>query len=127
VSANAHDQSELPLGKVYLDINGKAAELPVIARTRRTIPADSPAYAEFGPYREDLFVVVPAVFLFLPASFAADFAAHRNGFEFAKGPLNAPTYLMDDKSLLSMQVKPSPTIEALKGLIRREYPDFLDN
>jgi hypothetical protein len=127
VSASVHDQSELPLAKVYLNLNGKIAELPVIARASRAVPAASPAGAEFGLYREDVFVVIPAIFLFVPATFGADFAAHRTGFDFTKGPMNAPAYLAADKSLLSPQVKPSPSTEAFKTLIRREYPGFLDN
>jgi len=127
VSASVHDQSELPLAKIYLALNGKMAELPVIARARRTVPPSSIAYTEFGPYREDAFVVVPAVFLFTQASFEADFAAHRSAFEFANGPLNAPGYLAADKSLVNTQVKPSPSVDAFKVLIRRDYPDFLQN
>lgn len=127
VSASVHDQSELPLAKIYLALNGKMAELPVIARVRRTVPSSSNAYTEFGPYREDTFVVVPAVFLFTQASFEADFATHRSAFEFAKGPLNAPGYLAADKNLVGAQVKPSPSMEVFKALIRREFPDFLEN
>jgi hypothetical protein len=127
VSASMHDQSELPLAKVYLDLNGKSAELPVIARASRAVPAASPAGVEFGLYREDVFVAVPAIFLFVPASFGADFALHRTGFDFTKGPMTAPAYLAADKSLLSPQIQTSPTTEAFKTLIRREYPGFLDN
>lgn len=127
VSASVHDQSELPLAKIYLALNGKTAELPVIARAQRTVPSGSNAYTEFGPYREDVFVVVPAIFLFTQASFEADFASHRSAFGFAKGPLNAPIYLAADKSLVSAQVKPSPSTDVLKALIQREFPGFLEN
>ncbi len=86
---------ESPLG-VALNLNcGKIAGigLPVIARASRAVPAASPAGAEFGLYREDVFVVMPAIFLFVPATFGADFAAHRSGFDFTKGPMTAPAYL----------------------------------
>jgi hypothetical protein len=127
VSASVHDQSELPLAKVYLALNGKVAELPVIARARRTVPSGSNANTEFGPYREDAFVVVPAVVLFTQASFLADFAAHRNAFEFAKGPVNAPGYLAADKSLLTAQIKPSPSVDVFKALSQWDFPGFLEN
>jgi len=127
ISASVHDQSELPLSKIYLTLNGKMAELPVIARARRAVLPSGNAYTEFGPYREDVFVVAPAVFLFTQASFEADFASHRSAFEFAKGPFNAPGYLAADKSLVSAQVKPSPSLEVFKALIQRDYPGFLEN
>lgn len=125
VSAVTHDQSELPLARLYLTMDGKELEMPVIARTRRAVSKGSATYQTFGPFREDVFVIVPSVLLFYETCFSADFAAHRQGFEFGRGPMNAPDYLIAERSLVTSTVKASPAPAAFLPLIRREYPGFL--
>jgi hypothetical protein len=125
VSAISHDPSELPMAKVYFEASGKSAELPVVARVRRAMPQNSAGYTEFGPYREDIFVLVPALAAVMPVNFSADFATHRTGFVFGKGPVVVPDYLVSDKSPMTNDIKPPPPAEAIEVLIRREYAGFL--
>ena len=94
---------------------------------RRDVPPGSAAYAEFGPYREDVLVLAPAILLFTEANFQVDFAAHRTGFEFGKGPLHAPAYLAADHSLVTVPPTNGPPLEVVKTLIEREYPGFWPN
>lgn len=60
VSALSHDASELPLAKVYFQLDGSTVELQRVVSIPREVGPKSIASSEYGQYREDAFYLLPA-------------------------------------------------------------------
>jgi len=118
VSRNA---DELPLRRVYTRAGNKDIDLERLGSRRSELPATSAVRAVVGPYREDVFHLVPIGALLREHVLMCDFAKNRTGFVINRAALEPPAFIRDDRTRDSAQ-KPNET--AVKAFVEREYPGF---
>lgn len=122
VTAVTHEESELPLKRVYVEADGKEIELQRLGGVRSEIRAGSTAAEVLGTHREDAFYLAPAAAMAAKGHLRADFAAHRDGFGLYELPGTPPDFVARDRRPVPRGAKPDP--KAVKAMLEREYPGF---
>jgi hypothetical protein len=123
VSVVTQDAAELPLRRVYVNIDGRETELTKLSSRRSSVRKGSITYSILGPYREDGFYLAPAGSMMADAYLQADFAVRRNGFNLYKLPGMPPDFIKADSNPMPAP-DARPDAPALKAMLRREYKGF---
>jgi hypothetical protein len=123
VSVVTQDSAELPLRRVYVNINGQETELIKLSSQLSGVRQGSVTFSVLGPYREDGFYLAPAGPMMADGYLQADFAVRRNGFNLYRLPGTPPDFIKADSNPMpAKDAKPEPP--ALKALLQREYKGF---
>jgi len=123
VSVVTQDAAELPLRRVYVNIDGRETELVRLSSRLSGVRKESRTYSILGPYREDGFYLAPAGVMMANGYLQADFAVRRNGFNLYKLPGTPPDFIKADSNpMLAPDAKPETL--ALKAMLQREYKGF---
>lgn len=123
VSVVTQDSAELPLRRVYVNINGQQTELIKLSSQLSGVRQGSVTFSVLGPYREDGFYLAPAGPMMADGYLQADFAVRRNGFNLYRLPGTPPDFIKADSNPMpAKDAKPEPP--ALKALLQREYKGF---
>jgi hypothetical protein len=123
VSVVTQDAAELPLRRVYVNINGQQTELIKLSSQLSGVRQGSVTFSVLGPYREDGFYLAPAGPMMADGYLQADFAVRRNGFNLYRLPGTPPDFIKADSNPMpAKDAKPEPP--ALKALLQREYKGF---
>lgn len=122
VTTIAREQTELPLRRAYLNVDGREIELQLVSSilSKASDPNDRVAKI-FGPYRADALYLVPLYRRFERADLFVDFAANKQGLRL--GEVTAAAFAARDGAARNLPDQPSDA--ALKRVIAREYPRFL--
>ena len=123
VSVVTQDAAELPLRRVYVNIDGRETELTKLSSQRSSVRKGSITYSILGPYREDGFYLAPAGSMMADGYLQADFAVRRNGFNLYKLPGMPPDFIKAEGSPMPAP-DARPDTPALKAMLRREYKGF---
>jgi hypothetical protein len=123
VSVVTQDAAELPVRRVYVNVNGQETELTKLSSQLSGVRQGSVTYSVLGPYREDGFYLAPAGPMMAEGYLQADFAVRRNGFNLYRLPGAPPDFIKADSDPMpAKDAKPEPA--ALKALLQREYKGF---
>jgi hypothetical protein len=123
VSVVTQDKAELPLRRVYVNIDGKETELTRLSSQLSDVRKGSVTSSILGPWREDGFYLAPAGPMMSEGYLQADFAVRRNGFNLYKLPGTPPDFIKADSNPMPM-ADARPDAAALKAMLRREYRGF---
>ena len=123
VSVVTQDSAELPLRRVYVNIDGRETELIKLGSQLSGVPKDSKTYSVLGPYREDGFYLAPAGSMMVDGYLQADFAIRRNGFNLYKLPGTPPDFIKADNNPMPA-LDARPETATLKAMLQREYKGF---
>ena len=123
VSVVTQDAAELPLRRVYVNIDGRETELVKLSSQLGGVRKGSKTFSILGPYREDGFYLAPAGSMMADGYLQADFAVRRNGFNLYKLPGTPPDFIKSDSNPMpAPDARPEPS--ALTAMLRREYRGF---
>lgn len=122
VSVVTQDKAELPLRRVYANIDGKQTELTKLSSQLSDVRKGSVTSSILGPWREDGFYLAPAGPMMSNGFLQADFAVRRNNFNLYKLPGTPPDFIKTDNDPVPPDAKPDQS--ALKAMLRREYRGF---
>ncbi|MBR1147856.1 hypothetical protein [Bradyrhizobium sp. AUGA SZCCT0431] len=123
VSVVTQDSAELPLRRVYVNIDGRETELVRLSSQLSGVRKGSKTYSMLGPYREDGFYLAPAGTMMADGYLQADFAVRRNGFNLYKLPGTPPDFIKADSNPVpGPDAKPETPV--LKAMLLREYKGF---
>jgi hypothetical protein len=126
ITALTHAREELPLQRVYVQLDGRQIELKLIKEVLSEQAANSSAAARiFGEFHSDTLYLLPVHLRLKSADLLVDFNRNRAGFkvttfgtpvpaEVSKLPIKAPTGA-------------GPKDEILAEFIRREFPTFFND
>lgn len=124
VTGFSQEPGELPFRRVYVVAKGKEVDLRSLGSISSTVAeGDSTIAKTFGRNRSDGLYLVPIYLANRHAVLTADFAKNRNGFKLGelegvpRGELRKWSTPPVDGAIVS--------VEALRTIIRREYPGFL--
>lgn len=123
VSVVTQDAAELPLRRVYINIDGRETELIKLSSQLSAVRKGSKTYSMLGPHREDGFYLAPAGSMMANGYLQADFAVRRNGFNLYKLPGTPPDFIKADGNPMPAP-DARPETPALKALLQREYRGF---
>lgn len=123
VSVVTQDQAELPLRRVYVNIDGRETELTRLSSQLSGVRKGSKTYSVLGPYREDGFYLAPAGSMMADGYLQADFAVRRNGFNLYKLPGTPPDFIKADSDPMPAP-NAKPATPALQTMLQREYKGF---
>jgi hypothetical protein len=123
VSVVTQDAAELPLRRVYANIDGRETELIKLSSQLTGVRKGSKTYSMLGPYREDGFYVAPAGSMMADGYLQADFAVRRNGFNLYKLPGTPPDFIKADSNPMPGP-DARPETPVLKAMLLREYRGF---
>jgi hypothetical protein len=123
VSVVTQDSAELPLRRVYVNIDGKETELVRLSSELSGVRKGSKTFSVLGPYREDGFYLAPAGLMMAEGYLQADFAVRRNGFNLYRLPGAPPDFIKADGNPMPAP-DARPETPALKALLQREYRGF---
>ena len=123
VSVVTQDAAELPLRRVYVNIDGRETELVRLSSQLSGVRKGTRTHSILGPYREDGFYLAPAGIMMVVGYLQADFAVHRNNFNLYKLPGTAPDFIKADKDPMPAK-DATPNMPALRALLTREYQGF---
>lgn len=123
VSVVTQDSAELPLRRVYVNIDGRETELVRLSSQLSDVRKGSKTYSMLGPYREDGFYLAPAGSMMADGYLQADFAVRRNGFNLYKLPGTPPDFIKADGNPMPAP-DARPDTPALKAMLLREYKGF---
>jgi hypothetical protein len=123
VSVVSQDLAELPLRRVYVNIDGRETELIKLSSRLSSVRKGSKTYSVLGPYREDGFYLAPAGSTMTDGYLQADFAVRRNGFNLYKLPATPPDFIRADSNPMPAP-DAKPETPALKAMLQREYKGF---
>jgi hypothetical protein len=123
VSVVTQDPAELPLRRVYVNIDGRETELVKLSSQLGGVRKGSKTYSILGPYREDGFYLAPAGTMMVDGYLQADFAVRRNGFNLYKLPGTPPDFIKADSNPMPAP-DTRPETPALKAMLQREYTGF---
>lgn len=123
VSVVTQDAAELPLRRVYVNIDGRETELIKLSSQLSGVRKGSKTYSMLGPYREDGFYLAPAGPMMAEGYLQADFAVRRNGFNLYKLPGTPPDFIKADSDPMPA-TDARPDTPALKAMLLREYKGF---
>lgn len=123
VSVVTQDAAELPLRRVYANVNGQQTELTKLSSQRSGVPRGSVTFSVLGPYREDGFYLAPAGPMMADGHLQADFAVRRIGFNLYKLPGTPPDFIKADSNPMPAPDS-KPETPALKAMLQREYKGF---
>lgn len=125
VTAVSQDAAELPPTRLYVVVHGKKVTLRRIAGGTSTLPDDSHAAEVFGKHRWDALYLFPVYALHDGNYAAVDFAANRTGFVFARFDSTTLHDLGYAKRLTRAPRVKSPPEAAVRKLVKREFPGFM--
>jgi hypothetical protein len=123
VSVVVQDKAELPLRRVYVNIDGRETELVRLSSQLSGVRTGSTTFSILGPYREDGFYLAPAGSMMADGYLQADFAVRRNGFNLYKLPGTPPDFIKADGNPMPAP-DAKPDMPALKAILQREYKGF---
>jgi hypothetical protein len=123
VSVVVQDKAELPLRRVYVNIDGRETELVRLSSQLSGVRKGSTTFSILGPYREDGFYLAPAGSMMADGYLQADFAVRRNGFNLYKLPGTPPDFIKADGNPMPAP-DAKPDMPALKAILQREYKGF---
>jgi hypothetical protein len=123
VSVVTQDAAELPLRRVYVNIDGRETELIRLSSQISGVGKGSKTFSILGPYREDGFYLAPAGAMIAEGYLQADFAVRRNGFNLYKLPGTPPDFIKSDSNPMPAP-DARPETHALTAMLRREYRGF---
>lgn len=126
LSTVSQNETELPLKRVYVLIDGKEIELTLFKEVfSKNSDANSQVYKTFGAFKVDSLYLIPVYLTKTSSDLLVDFAENRNGMK-----------VVGFSGEVSVQVKNLPDTkpsgkasltDAMKKFIKREYPGFFDN
>lgn len=123
VSVVTQDAAELPLRRVYTNVNGHDTELTRLSSQLSGVRKDSVTFSVLGPYREDGFYLAPAGAMMADGYLQADFAVRRIGFNLYRLPGTPPDFIKEDSDPIPAR-DARPDLPALKAMLQREYKGF---
>ncbi len=123
VSVVTQDAAELPLRRVYVNIDGRETELVKLSSQLSGVRKGTTTYSILGPYREDGFYLAPAGVMMVDGYLQADFAVRRNGFNLYKLPGTPPDFIKVEGNPMPAP-EARPETPALKAMLQREYEGF---
>jgi hypothetical protein len=123
VSVVTQDAAELPLRRVYADVNGQQTQLTKLSSQLSGVQKGSVTFSVLGPYREDGFYLAPAGAMMADGYLQADFAVRRIGFNLYKLPGAPPDFIKADNDPMPAK-DAKPEMLALKAMLQREYKGF---
>jgi len=123
VSVATQDAAELPLRRVYVNVDGRETELVRLSSQLSGVRKGSKTYSVLGPYREDGFYLAPAGVMMADGYLQADFAVRRNGFNLYKLPGTPPDFIKADSNPMPAP-DAKPETPTLKAMLQREYRGF---
>ena len=123
VSVVTQDSAELPMRRVYVNIDGREAELIKLSSQLSGVRKGSMTYSVLGPYREDGFYLAPAGSMMADGYLQADFAVRRNGFNLYKLPGTPPDFIKAESNPMPT-LDAKPETPALRAMLQREYKGF---
>jgi len=122
LSVLVQDQSELPLKKVYVLLDGQQVELHQFKQVlSKQQSADSVPVKTFGAYRMDALYLLPMYLRTKPSELMVDFAQNREGLKVATfgTPLPAALAALPIKTPTGINIQ-----NALEVFVKREFPSF---
>lgn len=123
ITALTQEREELPLKKVYVQMDGKEIELKSIKQVLSEQPAASSVSAKtFGAFRMDALYLLPVYLRMKPADLIIDFAKNKTSFKAA----TFGTPVSPDVSALTIKAPTgiAPSDKVLDDFIKREFPSF---
>ena len=123
VSVVTQDAAELPLRRVYANVNGQQTELTKLSSQLSGVRKGSVTFSVLGPYREDGFYLAPAGPMMADGHLQADFAVRRIGFNLYKLPGTPPDFIKADSNPMPAP-DAKPDLPAVKAMLEREYKGF---
>ena len=123
ISVVTQDAAELPMRRVYANVNGQQIQLTKLSSQLSGVQKGSVTFSVLGPYREDGFYLAPAGPMMADGYLQADFAVRRIGFNLYKLPGTPPDFIKADSNPMPA-VDAKPDNAALKALLQREYRGF---
>jgi len=123
VSVVTRTKAELPLRRVFIDVDGKQTELFKLGGDAVGVRKGTLTHAMLGPYREDGFYLAPAALMMGNGLLKADFAVNRDGFRLYQLPGTPPDFVKSDSDPMP-PADTSPDVAAVKALFLREYKGF---
>ena len=123
VSVVTQDAAELPLRRVYVNIDGRETELVRLSSQLSAVRKGSKTYSMLGPFRENGFYLAPAGVMMADGYLQADFAVRRNGFNLYKLPGSPPDSVKADSNPMPAP-DAKPDMLVLKAMLLREYNGF---
>ena len=123
VSVVTQDAAELPLRRVYADVNGHQTQLTKLSSQLSGVQKGSVTFSVLGPYREDGFYLAPAGAMMADGHLQADFAVRRIGFNLYRLPGTPPDFIRDDNDPMPAK-DTNPDLPAVQAMLQREYKGF---
>ena len=126
ISSMSQNEAELPLKKVYSNIDGKEIELKLLKKIlSKETKLESQVVKTFGLYRMDAIYLFPVYLETQETELLIDFAKNRNGMKIANFDGETIEVL---KSLPNKKnLEQTPLDEPLQRFMKREYPGFFVN
>jgi hypothetical protein len=123
VSVVTQEASELPLRRVYVNVDGRETELVKLSSRRSGVRKGSTTFTVLGRFREDGFYLAPAGVMMVEGYLQADFAVRRNNFNLYRLPGSPPDFVKADRDPMPEQGA-SVDMPAVKAMLHREYKGF---
>lgn len=125
ITVVTQEAGELPIKRVYIrNSHGGETDLRVLGSYYTDTSGDSLVHEVLGPYRAEVFCLLPIASVFTDATLQVDFAKNRKGFMLKKFPMTPPEkFLLRDKEAYP-DPKKSVSDRSIETLLLREFPDF---
>jgi hypothetical protein len=123
VSVVTRTKAELPLRRVFIEVDGKQTELVKLGSDAVGVRKGTLTYSMLGPYREDGFYLAPTALMMGKGLLKADFAVNRDSFNLYQLPGTPPDFVKTDSDP-TPPADASPDVAAVKALFQREYKGF---
>lgn len=125
ISAVSQKETELPLKRVYILLDGKEIELKSLKQIlTKEENSKSQVVKTFGAYRVDSLYLFPVYLRTQTGAILVDFAQNRNGMKIADFDGDIPEVLKDMPNRKPSERKVSDA--ALERFMKREYPGFYE-
>jgi hypothetical protein len=118
----SQDESELPLKRVYADVDGATTELKRISSVRSVDPKSFTSKI-LGRYRETSYYLLPVALLSSQGRLVADFAVNRTGYQLASLTDNPLDFVQADTHPLPLPGD-TPDRNTLKDFVDRHFQNI---
>jgi hypothetical protein len=123
VTVVTRNKAELPLRRVFIDVDGKQTELTRLSSQAVSVKKGTRTYSLIGHWREDSFYLAPTALMMGNGLLKADFAVNRKDFKLYQLPGTPPAFVRSDSDPTSSD-HASADMAAVKALLSREYKGF---
>ena len=121
LAAVTHDPAELPIARVYLEKEDGVIELQKVGSFLCRTPRGSAVERVLGPYRENVFYLLPISSYFQKAKLVIDFARNRSGFQLIQFPEEVKLDFVLADSDHRQDTTLHASTEAVSAIVLREY------